>query len=355
MTIQRRFILFFTGFTLLIALVISALSIGFLKEAYDRILHAANTTYLPIMASHMFVKATLTFALISFVVVIVSIPLGILLSQWLSAPYLRIFKNLSEIAQKRLRLDKKTDLGNNERIILEKYLGVLLDDFNKLKEYEKEKSWKDGARILMHELKNPLTPLKLSSQSLASGLNNPEIIQEEISRILTAIKDIEKILFCFKELVNIEFEPLSKIDMKEHVRALYEQMKISAFFSITYPENDNPFYVLSEPAIVKMLFVNLVNNGISENPEEFHVAVYEVDNLLTVDFITPHRRLYNTAKIFRLGYSTKGNDRGFGLFLCKKISDYLNLNIRFKNENNDVVFSVDFIRYEVDEHRNVLK
>ena len=344
MTIQRKFILFFSGFTLLVVLAISAISIGFLKETYDRILHAANASYLPVMASHMFFKATITFVVISLIVVFLSIPLGILLSRWLSAPYLRIFKNLSMIAQKRLEIDKKVNLAADERKVLENYLSVLVDDLNNLKEYEKIKSWKDGARMLMHELKNPLTPLKLSAQSLTLGDKTPDTAREEMARIISSIKDIETILSYFKELVNIEFGPLVTFDLKDQIRAFTEQIQQSMPFSCAMPPNAKPFIVLSEPTLLTMVFSNLIKNGLAENKQEFHADVSETGDLLTLRFITPNAHIEDASKIFSLGYSTKGKDRGFGLFLCKKISDYLDLNIQFNQEAGAVVFSVGFKR-----------
>jgi nitrogen fixation/metabolism regulation signal transduction histidine kinase len=344
MTIQRKFILFFVGFTLLVALAISSVSIGFLKESYDRILHAANASYLPVMASHMFFKATITFMIISLVVVVLSIPLGILLSRWLAAPYLRIFKNIGDIAHKRLTIDKKIDLGNDERIILEKYISLLMDDLNKLKAFEKEKAWKNGARLLMHELKNPLTPLKLSAQTLTLSDKNTESVKEEIARILSSVKDIETILSFFKELVNIEFGPQIAFDIKDHFRSFIEHTNPSMPFQRNFTLDSAPFIVVSEPTLLIMLFTNFIKNGVTENNKEFHVDVSENNDLLTMRFITPNAHIDDASKIFSLGYSTKGENRGFGLFLCKKISDYLDLNIQFIQDGNAVVFSVEFKR-----------
>jgi Signal transduction histidine kinase involved in nitrogen fixation and metabolism regulation len=345
MTIQKKFILFFVGFTLFVVLAISTVAIGFLKETYDRILNAANASYLPVMASHMFLKATITFVIISLVVVVISVPIGVLLSRWLSGPYLRIFKNIGDIAHKRFAIDNKVDLGNDERIILERYISLLMDDLNKLKAFEKEKAWKNGARLLMHELKNPLTPLKLSAQTLTLSDKSPEILKEEITRILSSVKDIETILSYFKELVNIEFGPLTSFDLKAHVRAFIELNGPAMPFQCTMPPGPTSFIILSEPTLLTMLFTNLIKNGLSENNREFHVDLSENSDILTMCFTTPNAHIDDTSKIFSLGYSTKGENRGFGLFLCKKISDYLDLNIQFNHEFNSVIFSISFKRY----------
>jgi nitrogen fixation/metabolism regulation signal transduction histidine kinase len=344
MTIQRKFILTFVGFTLLVALALSAVSIGFLKETYDRILHAANASYLPVMASSMFFKATLTFAIVSLTVVAVSIPCGIFLSRRLTAPYLSIFKNLSTIARERLEIDKQVNLASDERRLLEKYLGMLVEDLKNLKEYEKVKSWKDGARMLMHELKNPLTPLKLSAESLSVGGGDPALVKEDTVRILSSIKDIETILSYFKELVNIEFGEPAIVDMKERIRIYCAQVRQSSPFDCAMPPGPEPFLALSEPTLATMAIANLVANGLAENREAFRVEVSEGAELLTLRFITPGARIADPSRIFRLGYSTKGERRGFGLFLCKMISDYLDLNIQFIQEGDGVIFSLDFKR-----------
>jgi len=292
----------------------------------------------------MFFKATITFVIISLIVVILSIPLGILLSQRISAPYLRIFKNLSIMAQKRLKIDTTVNLAEDERKLLEKYMRVLMDDLHSLKEYEKVKSWKDGARMLMHEIKNPLTPLKLSAQSLTLSSEKSESAGEDVTRILTSVKDIETILSYFKELVNIEFGPLSAFDFFQHFHAFTDQVKPTLVFPCILPADAKPFVVLSEPTLLTMLFTNLIKNGLAENKLDFHVDVSEINDLLSMRFITPNAHIKDALKIFSLGYSTKGKDRGFGLFLCKKISDYLDLNIQCRQEQSAVVFSIDFKR-----------
>jgi hypothetical protein len=61
-----------------------------------------------------------------------------------------------------------------------------------------------------------------------------------------------------------------------------------------------------------------------------------------VSFITKDRKIDHPAKVFRPGYSGKGKDRGFGLFLSKLISDYLDLNLTFENSDLGVIFSLTF-------------
>jgi two-component system, NtrC family, nitrogen regulation sensor histidine kinase NtrY len=341
MTIQKKYVLFFSGFVFLIAFLLSAVSIGFLKETYDRILHAANASYLPVMASHMFFRAVVTFAIVSGAVVAVSIPLGIFLSQQLSAPYLRIFRNLRDIAQKRMSIDDQLVGGVDEKSLLENYIGILVEDLQTVKEYEKGKSWKDGARMLMHELKNPLTPLKLSAQQLSLDQDIHGTAAEEVRRILLSIGDIEQILFMFKELVNLEFGKKTAVDIREFVDSLKSQLRDSELSCPLRAElTPGPLFVQTETTLLRMLAVNLIRNGIEENTAGFFVEISEDTSKIHMAFCTQGAHIAESNRLFRPGYSSKGVNRGFGLFLCKMISDYLDLNLSFHNTTDGVRFSI---------------
>jgi two-component system nitrogen regulation sensor histidine kinase NtrY len=218
---------------------------------------------------------------------------------------------------------------------------MLIDDLKKLKDYEKEKEWKSGARMLMHELKNPLTPLKLSAQNLLLGQGAKGQKADDIQSMHTAIRDIEYILHHFKELVNIEFGPKENIDLKAQLDSFHKEADKSG---ISFPQTMEFFSetpkALSEGNLLKMLYMNLVKNGIEANQSGFHVHISEQSKAIIVKFITPDRNAENPARLFKPGYSTKGKHRGFGLFLSKKISDYLDHYLECESGESGIIFSL---------------
>ena len=172
MTIKKRFILFFVLYLLIETLIITVISIHFLHESFTILSGVENKAFVSIMADRILEKMIVTFVFIIIIVIIVSIPLGIFLAKLFSKTYINIFKDLTDAARERLKPDININIGDNERILLQKYISVLISDQAKLRDYEKVISWKDGARLLMHELKNPLTPLKLAAQSLLINNTN---------------------------------------------------------------------------------------------------------------------------------------------------------------------------------------
>lgn len=345
MTIKRRFLVFFSAYVGLLVVAIAATSIHALHETLGRVLHAENQTYAAIMGERILQRAVIGYVLLVLAVLAITIPVGVLLSRALSGAYLRIFENLTQIARERLRLDRKQAVDDNERVLLQKYIDLLVADQEKLREYERMKAWNDGARLLMHELKNPLTPLKLSAESLSLQGAGRELsaaaTQEEVGSILTATRDVEAILGVFKELVNIEFGPREQLELGPILAETFRQLRAAhGAVEIRGELAGGTVRVLTEPTLLRMAIVNLVNNGVEANPQGFRVELHEESDDVRIEFVTPDRRIADLARVFQIRYSEKGAGRGYGLFLVRRISEYLDLDLSAENRDTGVVFGI---------------
>lgn len=339
MNISQRFLLLFCAVVLAACFLTSGIAIHSLHQAYVTFTHATKPELIPLMAGKMYMKAVIGFCVASCISIAIALPAGIYLFRQTSKPYLYIFEHLSDIAQKRLHLHDEKGLSESVITSIQRFLELWRFDYEKLRDYEKEKEWKNGARMLIHEIKNPLTPLKLSTQKLQ--LQDNKTIQNELQTIVKATADIENILTCFKELVNIEFNPKEMFDSIEYIRELNISAKTEyPSITISGEPRTGVFPVIAEKTLLKIVYLNLLRNGIEANPSDFQIKVTQLEKAMTLEFITSDRTIENTSRIFRLGYSTKGPGRGFGLFICKKISDYLDLDLKCSNRGSNVVFSI---------------
>jgi signal transduction histidine kinase len=339
MNISQRFLILFCAVVLAACFLTSGIAIHSLHEAYVTFTHATKPELIPLMAGKMYFKAVIAFCVASCISIAIALPAGIYLFRQTSKPYLYIFEHLSDIAQKRLHLHDEKRLSDSVITSIQRFLELWRFDYEKLRDYEKEKEWKNGARMLIHEIKNPLTPLKLSTQKLQ--LQNNDQIQNELQTIVKATADIENILTCFKELVNIEFNPKEMFDSIEYIRELNLLAKEEyPAVTISGEPQTGVFPVIAEKSLLKIVYFNLFHNGIEANPSNFRIEVAQLEKAIILEFITSDRTIENTSRIFRLGYSTKGPGRGFGLFICKKISEYLDLDLKCSNRGSDVVFSL---------------
>ncbi len=345
MTIRRRFLIFFSVYIGLLVAVIAAVSIYALRDALERVVHAENQAYVAIMGERILQRALVGYVLLVLAVLAVSLPVGVLLSRLLSDAYLRIFENLTRIARERLRLDRRLVADENERVLMQKYIDLLVADQEKLRDYERMRAWKDGARLLMHELKNPLTPLKLSAETLSLTGTGRELsasaAREEVGSILAATHDVEAILSVFKELVNIEFGPREELELGPVLAETFRQLRAThGALDVRGELPPEPVRVRTEPTLLRMAIVNLVNNGIEANPREFRVELHDRPGEVHIQFVTPGRHIAEPARIFKIRYSEKGAGRGYGLFLVQRISEYLDLNVTVEDRGAGVAFAI---------------
>jgi two-component system nitrogen regulation sensor histidine kinase NtrY len=339
MTIKRRFLIFFSAYVGLLVVVVAAVSIWVLGDTLARVLHAENQAYAAIMGERILQRAIVGYVLLVLAVVAISLPIGWVLARVLSGAYLRIFENLTHIARQRLTIDRRLAMDDSERSMLQKYIDLLVADQEKLRDYERTKAWKDGARMLMHELKNPLTPLKLSAETLS--LHGEGAMQEEVRSVLAATRDVEAILGVFKELVNLEFGPREEHELRPILAETFRQLRAGhGALELRGNLPSEGARVLTEPTLLRMAIANLANNGVEANPGEFRVELSETPETVNLVFITPHGRIADPGRIFHIRYSEKGPGRGYGLFLVRRIADYLDLDLTFDVQGEGVVFGI---------------
>jgi signal transduction histidine kinase len=341
MTARKQFIITFIIIQI-IASALMAIAAGyFLSTSLDQIITSSDNPILSIMHDRVMMRTIISFIGIALIVAVISLPAGIFLSRLMVGPYLRTMQRFSTLARNRLSSEDLTGIDSGERRILEQYASVLHEDMKIIGDYEKARSWKEGARMLMHELKNPLTPLKLSAEQIVYAGNT--VSETDISTILVSLQDIENILSMFRNLVNIEFGTKEIVSIPAAIDELLCQLRACGLqFESINETSGVTFRSFFEPALVKMVLINLINNSIEENPKGCAIHTFITDQILTLEVLTRDRTIAEPSLVFKAGYSKKGANRGFGLFLAKLISDYLDLNISCANTPSGAIFSIHF-------------
>ncbi|MGL1934258.1 MAG: hypothetical protein OCD01_04540 [Fibrobacterales bacterium] len=340
MNIKTRFLISFISFIIVPTLITAGIALTLFVEIFQLFAQANTPSLIPLMSHRIMEKSVVTLLIFVFIVLIVALPVGIALFNKFTKPYVNVFINFFNVAQERFSLSHELSGDKTELQMLEKLSTVLVDDIDKMKTYEKAASWKEGARMLIHEIKNPMTPIKLSVQSIALDTTLSDS-NEEVKQILTSVGDMEGILNKFKEFVNIDFGPLKKVPLNNTLDDIQtELVRIWPDITIDYSAIQGDVYIETELLLLKMLFVNLVNNGMEANAAEFYYTVRQEPDAVIITFVTPNTIISEPYKIFNIGYSSKGVERGFGLFLCKKISEYLDLNLTVTQKSGDVAFSI---------------
>lgn len=288
-------------------------------------------------------------------VIILVLALGALVSWWISKS---ITSRLQEIASKfeNTHIAKTNNpiqyqYNDEVRVIVDSY-NAMVDKINEqseqLLQVEREETWREAARQVAHELKNPLTPMRLQMQSFQMRFDPkaPDIEErvKELSKgIIRQIDTLTDIAEAFSDYTKMPVRKDKTIDLVSEIDTALELFDEE---STSFIWTEKPIYINFDPNYLVRIITNLVKNAIQAIPigrkpaieikvekNETHVIIYVKDNGSGVpdDIIN---------RLFTPKFSTKSSGSGLGLPMVKKIVEEYDGNIRFRN-NKD--FGTTFI------------
>lgn len=264
-----------------------------------------------------------------------------------------ITKPLSQIGDKLkdLKIGKKNEpLEWNSK----DELGDLIDEYNRmikkldnstmlLAQSERENAWREMAKQVAHEIKNPLTPMKLSIQYLQHAYHsNPANMESMLKRVCnTLVEQIDNLSHIATEFSNFAKMPRAeneRFELKHLVQSVYdlfsEQREMD--MSITLPTQS--LMVFADKNQLMRVFNNLIKNAMQAIPEErtgkIVVKLREIRND-TVQLVVKDNGSGIPKDmeefIFVPHITTKSSGTGLGLAISKSIIEALDGSIYFKS------------------------
>lgn len=214
-----------------------------------------------------------------------------------------------------------------------KYIGTLIvfDDLTQLLRAQRIAAWREVARRLAHEIKNPLTPLQLSAQRLRrqAGKKSPryeEIFDECTQTIIDEVDGLRHLVDEFSRFARMPAMKKTPTDLHDILRnALstyslhYQQIRFRARFSKEVPA------LQADGRQLKQVFHNLIDNAIQAMGEQGEITVqtfYDaLRNVVTIHCADTGPGIADDVKerLFIPYFSTKGSGRGLGLAIVHRI------------------------------------
>ncbi|MCG9971338.1 sensor histidine kinase [Christiangramia crocea] len=285
--------------------------------------------------------------------------IAIILSFFLSKYITKSLKIISEkINQTRLdKRNKKIELSNatEEIYALVSAYNSMIDELEesavKLATGEREQAWREMAKQVAHEIKNPLTPMRLSVQSFQRNFdkNDPEIeqkVNEYSNTLINQIDTMSSIASAFSNFAKMPAQQNETLNVPKIVKLALD------IFNEKYIE----FKCEKEEILAKFdrtqlirVVTNLVKNAIQalkgvENPHIL-VMVEEEENTVCVSVSDNGSGISdeNKDKVFEPKFTTKSSGMGLGLAMVKNIVETYDGSISFvSKQNKGTIFNVRF-------------
>ncbi len=144
---------------------------------------------------------------------------------------------------------------------------LTFDDVTRLIAAQRQEAWKDVARRIAHEIKNPLTPIQLSAERLqrkygAEVTSDPETFERCTATILRQVNDIGRMVDEFSSFARMPTPMMAFSDMAESTRdVVFAQRLASPDIRVDLEGADTPVGLVCDERLIAQTLTNLIRNA----------------------------------------------------------------------------------------------
>ena len=290
------------------------------------------------------------------VMIIAAIILAYFISKYITRSLKTISDKLNEIRLEKRNKKIEIESTSAEIETLVNSYNLMIDELEdsavQLATNEREQAWREMAKQVAHEIKNPLTPMRLSVQSFQRKFNpNDENIHQKVEEYSnTLIQQIDTMSSIASAFSNFAKMPAQKNEELNVVNIVKLALDIFNEHYINFEAEKEELIAKFDRTQLIRVVTNLVKNGIqaipleSENPK-IDVRVFSENNHIKITVedngigISPETQ----SRVFEPKFTTKTSGMGLGLAMVKNIVETYKGSITFTSEyGKGTIFTVSF-------------
>ena len=232
-------------------------------------------------------------------------------------------------------------------------IGALISEYNhmiaqleesakKLARVERENAWREMAKQVAHEIKNPLTPLKLGLQLLEKAWKDKdprfdvkfERFTKSFVEQIDSLSNIASEFSSFAKIPDSQPESFNMVEVLGQAVSIFLHTQGA---EVTYMPPSNPFYILADKDQIMRCFNNLIKTAVDSIPTDRHGRVEIVCQVFNTEVLVqikdngigiPENQ---REHLFSPSFTTKSSVSGMGLALVKNSVEYAGGTISFSS------------------------
>ncbi|MEQ1587405.1 MAG: HAMP domain-containing sensor histidine kinase [Cyclobacteriaceae bacterium] len=217
-------------------------------------------------------------------------------------------------------------------------IGLMVTEYNRMLENleqskvelarsQKESAWREIAKQVAHEIKNPLTPMKLTLQQMELSILRGELEKEKtkqsIKTILTQVDILNEIASSFSAFARMPAPILQKIELVALIKKSADLYANYEGGTVTFQDGGSPVFVMGDEQLLNRIFSNIILNALQSGVEhKVHVEIRlkRGPNQVLISFQDNGIGIDQDLKdkIFAPYFSTKKSGSGLGLAIAKQ-------------------------------------
>jgi two-component system nitrogen regulation sensor histidine kinase NtrY len=282
------------------------------------------------------------FGIYSFAVLIIII-VSTILANNISAPIRRLTKATASVAKGDLNVQISSKEKGEIKDLIESFNSMtreLRKNQVELAELERENAWKEMAKQVAHEIKNPLTPLKLAVQQLVASYKDKQdkfdsVFEKVTQTILGQIENLSSIATEFSRFAKMPSLKLEETDLLNDVKDTLN-LFVDEKVKININTNLESAVIEADVNQLRRMIINLVRNSIQAEATKIDIRI-DTDNQNYIIIFSDNGIGIPESirdKIFDINFTTKEKGMGLGLSLAKRFLEGINGKIVLSDTSN---------------------
>ena len=282
------------------------------------------------------------------IVLISSLIVSYFASKWLTFPLKLITQKLRRTTLSEYNAPLTWHSNDEIGLMVSEYNRMLenLEESKKaLSKSEKESAWREMAKQVAHEIKNPLTPMKLTLQHLRRMLekeipNNTLLVEKPINSLLHHVDTLSDIAESFSTFAQMPTPVNEKFEIASLLRQTISLYVNQEGGEIDTDIEEGEFYVMGDAQWMGRIFSNLIINGFQAVPENrdslLKISLKNTGSKILLEFKDNGTGIPENIreKIFVPNFSTKFSGSGIGLAVAKRGVEHAGGKIWFETIEN---------------------
>jgi len=283
------------------------------------------------------------------ILIVLAVVIALFIATYITRPLRVIREKMSMVklgkSNEKLGWIRKDEIG----LLVEEYnnmIDKLAQSAAQLAQSERESAWREMARQVAHEIKNPLTPMKLSVQLLQRAWDEKETdwdqrLKRFSNSLIEQIDTLSAIASEFSDFAQMPQSRLEVLKLEEIVQNAFDLFHNQEIFEARFVMAQHaPYMIRADKKQLHRVFSNLFRNSIQAFPLGHKgiitIALHKDHHQIRLDFTDNGSGIPadQQKRIFSPNFTTKSGGMGLGLPMVKNIIQECGGEISFRSEEN---------------------
>lgn len=290
----------------------------------------------------------------------IAILITLVISSYISKPIQLLKDKISKL--KLGKQNEKIDWVQHDEIgslVIEynRMVDELAKSADQLAKSERESAWREMAKQIAHEIKNPLTPMKLSVQYLKKAWDDKapdwdERLNRFTQTLVEQIESLSKIATEFSDFAKMPTTQAEKLELTRVIENAISLFKDSKQVNFEF-DFSGGHHVMADYEQLLRVFINLINNSIQAIPDPetglIKITLQRKGDVHEIKFADNGKGIPEDQrnKVFYPNFTTKSSGMGLGLAMVKNIIQNARGEISFESEEGKgTTFIIQLPAYE---------